>query len=894
MSRLSGNGGTHTEPLLSENDHDSSYVPSSRSPHAVARRALQLSTDSPSPSNSPSRDPTARDTPTANLRQLRAELDASSFSLSDAQSRSPAAPSSASVVLSRLRARTRVLWLHLILLVVLAIYLLTERSSLTGATDPLLPAASVQSLNNLTHPLFPNHSIASNATHRTRVVYFVIDGLRYDAIHTSPALAAFLTSLHPHVAIRHSYAQIPTISVPNWLTLVTGVPPSIHGHTGNDVVEEVGWSSVWSEALRAGVPNGVSGSGWWSQLFRSHFTPLTGDATVSDFVDYGDQLYRRGRSESGRDTAYNANLHRAIQSRSWRHDKMALFDYELFMAYYEDVDAESHSFGGDSWQTQQAIAEKTRYIQDAIAAINAVDAVNAANGIHFTTTYVITADHGHVDVGGHGGDADVLRRIPLIVYRNNSYLSTVSIAGTANATAPTPSSCTLPPPPASYSPSNVDIATTVSALAGVRVPRSSTGMFVSDVMGVLLGCGSLVYLHYADLFVQKRALARSLLSVMEQSMSSELLDDSNDAVLLPQPSGGLNYTALIGALNDRTGELVQLMERGKQTHLSQQLAVSWVLASLLLLLVLLPVVAWVYNSSTFLSPRAALPRRVASWLSSLSYLVRYSLVRCFRAVGGHTRPLVHYSTNYSTASLRLNRLTSAMGLAVVLSWLLLMLFQFNVMFRYGYRPTAEWGWQFTLFNSAFDAYVLMFGFCLFASLLICIILHVSLWLVLRSQAVTDRLLQWLQLDITVGAKEQLIHLAQSPNSSSNGTIVTPSTDGRAALIYHIVLYTSLLSSLLLVLFLFAQSYHCFYLPFLLPLSSLLTSAIWTARFQSFTFVFWLLPAYFYVSCAVWWQHWRVWASVVQVGVVERKGDAVWEDKQRAISLLAALTQSGQS
>ena len=716
---------------------------------------------------------------------------------------------------------------------------------------------------------------------------FIIDGLRFDAITTSPALSSLLASLQPHVSIRSSSAQLPTISVPNWLTLVTGVTPSVHGHTGNNVRDEVGWSSVWSETLKASAPNGVAGSGWWSQLLRSQMTPWTGDGTVTDFVNYGDMMYKRGMSEAAVDAAYDRNFHRAIRSRSWRHGVPVLFDYDLFVAYYTDVDGESHAFGPHSSQTAQAIADKAAYIASGMAAIDEVDRTNAAVGLHFHTTYVITADHGHIDVGGHGGDAEVIRSIPLIFYANHSYLSSRTAA---NQSSPPP----LPPPPSSYSPSNVDIATTVAALAGVRVPRESEGMFVSDVLGVLIGSGERAYLHYADLFVQKRALAHELLSVLGQSTSSELLDESGDSVVLPQPSSGLNYSQLIGTLNERTAELLALMERGKAQHLSQQLAVSWLLATLLLLLVLLPVLAWVYNSSTFLSPSAALPGRVASLLSSFSYFIRRSVVRCFRAIGGHTRPLVRYTTNYSAASLRLNRSTSAIGLAIVVLWLLLMLFQFNVLFRYGYRPTADWRWQFTLFNSVYDAYVLLFGFCLAASFIAAVIVHLLLWLLLRSPTVSGPLLQWQQLDTAVDEDGLLSQSELSPRPASNGTVTSSSTDSRTVLLYHIVLYTSLWSSLLLVLFLFAQSYHCFYLPFLFPLSSLLTPAIWTARFQSLNVAFMLLPAYLYLSCVVWWQQWRLWSGLVVEAAAERKGEQWLEDKQRAVTLLAALTQNQPS
>ena len=818
--------------------------------------------------------------PDASLSQPHTS--SSTYSLSDAQSVS----SPASSLSSRLIRRSRIVWWHFILLIGVFTYAITERYAITGTMPPLLPAASIQSLNNRTHPLFPGHSIASNATHRSRVVYMIIDGMRSDAVTSSPALSSFLTSLQPHVAVRSSLSQVPSMSHPNWLTLGTGVSTSLHGQVGNDDVVEVGWSSVWLEALKANAPNGVAGAYTWLRLFWSHLTPFTGDGTVTGF-GIPDPVYTRGGSEAAVDAAYNSNFHRAIQSRSWRYDMQALFDYEMFVAYYSDVDGESHAFGPHSPQTQRAIADKTAYIQEAIAAIEAVDRINAANGVHFRTTYVITADHGHIDVGGHGGDAQVIRSIPLIFYANHSYLSAGS--PTSNSTAGY--SSPLPPPPASYSPSNVDIATTVAALAGVRVPRESEGLFVSDVLGVLIGAGERAYLHYADLFVQKRALARELLSVLGQSTASELLDESGDATLLPQPASGLDYSALIARLNERTGEVVQLIERAKTSHLSSQLAVSWVLSTLLLLLVLLPLLVWLYNSSTFVSIGAVVPQRVAAFFSYLSYLVHYAFARCHRAVGGRTLLPVRQWMDHSATSQRLNRTTCALGLAIVVLWLLLTIFQFNVVFRYGYRPTPHWQWQLQLWNSEYDAYVMSLGYCMGASLVICAIMHVSAVLLLRSQRVQGRLLQWLQLDKPAGVDD-------SAPAGFNGSAPSMASDGAAAqrvvAVYYVVLYTSLWLSVLSLLLLYSQSYHCFYFPFLWPLSSVITPGMWANRFQSFSVACFLVAACLYVGCVVWWQQSRLWSGMSAVTVVERGAEQWWHEKQRVLQALNGLDEKAQN
>ena len=806
-------------------------------------------------------------------------VSSTSYSQSDA---AEAASASASSLSSRLGQKSRIVWWHVVLLVVVFTYAITERYAITGTMPSLLPLASIQSLNNRTHPLFPNHSIASNATHRSRVVYIIIDGLRSDAVHTSPALSSLLTSLQPHVAIRSSRSQVPSMSHPNWLTLGTGVTTSLHGQVGNDDVVEVAWSSVWLETLKANAPNGVAGAYTWLRLFWSHLTPYTGDGTVTGFgID--EPVYRRGAKEAAVDAAYDRNFHRAIRSRSWRHGVPVLFDYDLFVAYYTDVDGESHAFGPHSSQTAQAIADKAAYIASGMAAIDEVDRTNAAVGLHFHTTYVITADHGHIDVGGHGGDAEVIRSIPLIFYANHSYLSSRTAA---NQSSPPP----LPPPPSSYSPSNVDIATTVAALAGVRVPRESEGMFVSDVLGVLIGSGERAYLHYADLFVQKRALAHELLSVLGQSTSSELLDESGDSVVLPQPSSGLNYSQLIGTLNERTAELLALMERGKAQHLSQQLAVSWLLATLLLLLVLLPLLLWIYNSSTFVAVGAVVPQRVAASFSYLSYLLHYAIARCHRTVGGRTPLPVRHWTDHSATSLRLNRASSAVGFAIVVLWLLLTLFQFGVVFRYGYRPSEHWQWQLQLWNSEYDAYVMSVGYCMGGSLIVCAIVHVLVGLLSRSQAVSGRLLRWLQLDKAAGGEELIGGLSGSAATSADSGVVAQ----RTVAVYYIVLYTSLWLSVLSLLLLYSQSYHCFYLPFLWPLSSVVTPSMWAARFQSFSVACMLVAACLYVGCVVWWQQSRLWAGMGAATVVKRENEQWWHEKQRVLLVLAGLNDKEET
>ena len=120
---------------------------------------------------------------------------------------------SASLLSSRPERRSRLVWWSFALAALLFTYAITERYAMTGNMPGLLPAASIDKLNGYMHPLFPNRSLDSNATHRTRVVLFICDGMRADAVTTLPALSAFLASLQPHVAVRLSLSQVPSVSV---------------------------------------------------------------------------------------------------------------------------------------------------------------------------------------------------------------------------------------------------------------------------------------------------------------------------------------------------------------------------------------------------------------------------------------------------------------------------------------------------------------------------------------------------------------------------------------------------------------------------------------------------------------------------------------------------------
>ena len=80
--------------------------------------------------------------------------------------------------------------------------------------------------------------------------------------------------------VRKMRAQLPTMSVPNWITLLTGAPPEWTGVLGNLLVPETQYDSIMAAAARAGLGRSITGSPWFAEIVRSTLPLLDGDGTI--------------------------------------------------------------------------------------------------------------------------------------------------------------------------------------------------------------------------------------------------------------------------------------------------------------------------------------------------------------------------------------------------------------------------------------------------------------------------------------------------------------------------------------------------------------------------------------------------------------------------------------
>jgi hypothetical protein len=239
-----------------------------------------------------------------------------------------------------------------------------------------------------------------------RLLFVVLDGMRADAIPLVPALKQF-----DHRA--DLVADLPTISAPQYVALLTGVPPEDSGRRSNEQITAAGLDSVPAVVRRAGGKTAAFSDcvDWWWQLF-----PETFDHRVR--VDPIDPEALRSRQD-----AFTV-VHLCAFDEAGHRSGAASADYRV-----------------------QAAGRIDREMTALLAAWGDRGPV------------VVTADHGHRDGGGHGGDEPEVRNT-FALFRG------VDSAPLARGRA-------------------VDLAPTLSHLLGVPAPASSEGASLLERPSVL-------------------------------------------------------------------------------------------------------------------------------------------------------------------------------------------------------------------------------------------------------------------------------------------------------------------------------------------------------------------------------------------------------------------------
>ena len=260
------------------------------------------------------------------------------------------------------------------------------------------------------------------------VTILLIDGLRLDASRAMPAL----NELRARGADIEAHVGTPSFSRPGRATIITGAPPAIHGVTSNRQRRALSVDHLIRLVADASGRCRVAGSSIWPGLARA-------------------DIDRCGVAFEGEGKEGPGMFERQVPAiRAWQQRAVDFVLEERAMLRIVDIvstDFAAHEYGGSS---EPYKAEVSR----ADAAIGAL-----AKRLDLTReTFLVVADHGHRDAGGHGGDEEVVLDIPA-VFVGAGVKPGIRVTG-----------------------NQADMAPTIAALLGLPLPSSSAGRPLAEIL----------------------------------------------------------------------------------------------------------------------------------------------------------------------------------------------------------------------------------------------------------------------------------------------------------------------------------------------------------------------------------------------------------------------------
>lgn len=247
-----------------------------------------------------------------------------------------------------------------------------------------------------------------------RVVLFVIDGLGEDHSRQLPSL----DELRRRGAAVVAESHLPSLSRPNYVSLLTGVPPRWSGVRTNDYAWEVPLDSL---------------------LLRVHKSARQ-TAFVTDVSPGFGRMFAGQLSE-----ATAAPWRGGLASATLRALERG-FPFVVIIA--GAVDDAGHKRGAASPEYRRAALDVDRQLGELVAALDLS-----------RDTLLVTSDHGHTASGGHGGDEPEVMRVPLV------------LAGAGVRPGATLDGARL-----------IDLAPTAAALLGIPAPRHALGRCLVELL----------------------------------------------------------------------------------------------------------------------------------------------------------------------------------------------------------------------------------------------------------------------------------------------------------------------------------------------------------------------------------------------------------------------------
>ncbi|MGE0395805.1 MAG: alkaline phosphatase family protein [Kofleriaceae bacterium] len=278
-----------------------------------------------------------------------------------------------------------------------------------------------------------------------RVFVVIVDGLGFDRSYELP----FLDDLRRRGVDAEASSHYPTWSRPNYVSILTGVPPMASGVRTNHHATPVTLDTLMDRAHAAGLHD-ASATDY--DVLPRLFLRRRGDARIPvEAIELDDEeanvLAPDADLVSPFDDARYAPWPGGFSEAG---AALAEGNAELVIMLVGAVDAAGHQHGAASEEYRIAAEGADRALARALGRVDlAEDAI------------VIVADHGHTARGGHGGVEPEVVAVPFIA------------AGAGIVPGATPRDARL-----------IDVAPTVSALLGIPAPGHGLGRTLVEILAL--------------------------------------------------------------------------------------------------------------------------------------------------------------------------------------------------------------------------------------------------------------------------------------------------------------------------------------------------------------------------------------------------------------------------
>lgn len=231
--------------------------------------------------------------------------------------------------------------------------------------------------------------LAGSRAHGRKLLAFLIDGLRFDYINDQAleGLPGFKAVVENGVKVDYMTPDFPSLSYPNYYTLMTGRHTEVHQMVGNFM-----WDQKTNTSFNIGINKDSLLPMWWDGSEPLWVTMRKEQKKVSMYYWPGCEVeilgvrpnYCREYYNTPSDANFLIAVNDAVQSLSNGSADMA-------GVYYERVDVEGHHNGPWSQQTKEATKVVDKMLQDLMKQIKDKGLQNDLNVILFS-------DHGMTEL----------------------------------------------------------------------------------------------------------------------------------------------------------------------------------------------------------------------------------------------------------------------------------------------------------------------------------------------------------------------------------------------------------------------------------------------------------------------------------------------------------------